>query len=91
MPRTKRRTILRRLRDLRALPDDQTYLCHDKVTADKHGLPLPFRCGCRLWLGGGVVRVYFWSRSFSDERWQESSVVLLTDLEPVKGTWVFTD
>ena len=90
MPRTKRRMILRRLRDLQALPDDQVYLCHDKDTAAKYELPLPFRCGCRRWLGGGIVRVYFWARRFSQE-WQESSIVSLTSLEPVKGTWVFTD
>jgi hypothetical protein len=54
---------MKTLKDLQAMPDEQRYLCTDASIAARHNLVVPFECGCRLWLGYGVVRVWFYSKN----------------------------
>ncbi len=85
--------IERTLRELQALPDNQLYLCHDQSVAQRHKLQVPFKCGCRLWVGGGVVRVEFYSQNEDyGTRFQVSDHADVKTLEPVPGeTWQFDD
>lgn len=81
---------LRLLRDLQSRPDNQAYLCHNAETAAKAGITAPFVCGCRRWLGGGVVRVEFYTPDSGD--YMESDLVLIGSLEPIDNqTFTFND
>lgn len=82
---------LRTLRDLQAMPDDQAYLCSDASIAERHKLSVPFKCGCRQWIGSGLVRVEFTSRNTDyGSRYQSSDYASIRSLEPVPGeTWQF--
>lgn len=84
---------LRTLRDLQAMPDDQLYRCHDASVAERHKIQVPFQCGCRQWMGAGVVRVEFYSNRenvFGSQRYQDSDHASIRTLEPVPGeTWQF--
>ncbi len=97
-PKRGLRESLRTLRDLRAMPDDQLYLCSDQHVAEKHQLTIPFKCGCRQWIGGGLVAVEFHSNregytgAFQGSRFQASDYANIRTLEPVVGeTWQFYD
>lgn len=50
---------LRTLRDLQAMPDDQLYTCADTSVAERHKIAVPFQCGCRQWVGGGLALLSF--------------------------------
>jgi hypothetical protein len=82
---------LRTLRDLQAMPDDQAYLCSDASVAERHGLSIPFKCGCRQWIGGGLVKVEFTSRNPKyGSQFQSSDYASIRSLSPVTGeTWQF--
>ncbi len=84
---------IRTLRDFRALPDNRLYLCHDSSVAHRHALPLPFECGSRQWMGGGVVRIEFYSRNPDyGSQWQCSDYANVRLLEAVPGkTWSFDE
>lgn len=81
---------LRTLRDFRAMPDDQRYLCSDASVAERHHLKLPFECGCRIWVGGGSVQVEFYSNRFKHHQFQSSDYASLKTLQPMAGeVWQF--
>ncbi len=85
---------LRKLRDLQAQPDDQLYLCHDASVGERHKVRVPFECGCRQWVGAGMVKIEFYANDqlFSGHRFQESDYADIRSLEPVAGkTWAFDD
>ena len=85
---------MRRLKDLQAMPDEQKYLCTDRSVAERHQLKIPFECGCRLWLGLGIVRIEFYSKNpeyhITKTRFQCQDAADIRTLKPVPNEqWVF--
>jgi len=81
---------MRTLRDLRAMPDDQRYLCSDALVAERHMMKIPFECGCRQWHSAGMVVVEFFSDNPKYGRqFQSSDYASIKTLTPVEGTWQF--
>lgn len=80
---------LRLLRDLQSFPDGQTYNCDDLDTVNTHKLTNPFRCGCRIWIGAGLVRIEFKSNVDNHGDYQSSAIVPIKSLTPAEGVWSF--
>ena len=89
-------SVLRTLRDLRAMPDDQLYLCSDSSVAERHKISVPFECGCRQWVSAGIVKIEFYSNReeyrVSAMRLQTSDYAKIVTLQPAPGkSWRFDD
>ena len=85
------RKRMKTYREFKEQPDDQAYLCHDPDIATAHGLPCPFKCGCRVWQGYGFIRIEFYShdRRIGND-FQAAAHSLLGYLEVIPGEkWIF--
>lgn len=80
-------------RDLQKFPDTQLYLCTNKEVAARHKLNIPYECGCRQWVGSGVVKIDFYSNNDQYGRtYQVADYVSIKELTPVDGkTWKFEE
>jgi len=84
---------LLKLKDLQKFPDDQLYTCTNKEVSTRHKLNVPYKCGCRHWIGGGVVKIQFYSNNPKyGTQYQSSDYVSIKELTPIENkTWKFDD
>ncbi len=86
------------LRDLRAQQENQAYLCNDAEAIVKYKFDGPFKCGCRRWMGAGLVSIDFYPSAeyaagySSSKRYQESALVFIKSITPIENEiWEFQE